>query len=308
MSLLERKTQVAIEQEASEGTAETIVAVDAILHMNPTFKPETPMNERPVASASMSPFASVPGVRSMVMEWDTELKGSGTAGTAPEFSDALQACGFSETIVGATSVTYEPASDSVPAATVGMYMDGVCAKMWGARGNASLALNAGGFAILHFRFVGAEYSITDVAMLSGVSYQTTLPEVFLDASFSISSYAAKIAALGFDMNNELVLREDPSKASGHFSTLITNRAPILTLDPEMILVATEDFFGDLRAGTEGALSLVLGATAGNIATITAPKVQYTNTAPASRNGLRSLGVDCQLNRDSGDDEFKIAFT
>lgn len=308
MSLLVRKTQVAIEQEGTEGTAETIVAADATLHMNPTFKPDTPMNERPVASASMSPFASVPGARSMVMEFDVELKGSGAAGTAPEFSDALQACGFSETIVGSTSVTYEPASDSVPSATVAMYMDGVCAKMWGARGNVSLALKAGGFAVLHFRFVGADYSLTDVALLSGVSYQSTKPQPFLNASFSISSYAALIENLTFDMNNELVLREDPSKQSGHFSTLITNRAPVLTLDPESVLVATEDFFGDLRSGTEGALSLVLGATAGNICTITAPKVQYTDISPANRTGLQTLGINCQLNRSSGDDEFSIAFT
>lgn len=308
MSLLERKTQVAVEVEGTEGTAETLAAADAILHMNPSFKPDTPMNDRPVASATMSRFASVPGKRSMVMEWDVELKGSGTAGTPPEFSDALQACGFDETIVAATSVTYTPLSDAVPSVAVGMYMDGLRALMWGARGNVSLSVSAGGFAMLHFRFVGADFTITDVAMLSGVSYQSTKPPVFLDASFSISSYAAKIQALGFDMNNELVLREDPSQESGHFSTLITNRAPVLTIDPELVLVATENFFADLRAGTEGALSLALGATAGNICTITAPKVQYTNASPGSRNGLRTLGIDCQLNRSSGDDEISLVFT
>lgn len=308
MSLLERKTQVALELEGTEGTAETLLAADAVLHMNPTFKPDTPMNERPVASATMSRFASVPGARSMVMEWDCELKGSGAAGTAPEFGKALQACGFDETIVTSTSVTYTPLSDSVSSATLAMYMDGLRAIMWGARGNVSLSVNAGGFAMLHFRFLGADFTIADVAMLSGVSYQTTKPPVFLDASFSVSSYAAKIQALGIDMNNELVLRSDPSKQSGHFSTLITNRAPVLTIDPELVLVATENFFADLRAGTEGALSMVLGATAGNICTITAPKVQYTNASPGSRNGLRTLGIDCQLNRNSGDDELSLAFT
>lgn len=308
MSLLERLTQVAIEVEGEEGTAETIVAADAILHMNPTFKPDTPMNERNVASASMSPFASVPGIRSMTMEFDVELKGSGSAGTAPEYSDALKACGFSETIVASTSVTYEPASDSVPSATLAMYMDGLCVKMWGARGNVSLAVKAGGIPVLHFRFVGANFSITDVAMLTGVSYQSTKPVPFQGASFSISGYAAKLDNLGFDLNNELTLRTDPSKNSGHFSTLITDRKPMLTIDPEMVLVATEDFFGDLRSGAEGALSLTLGATAGNICTVTGPKIQYTNQSPGSRNGLRSLGIDCQMNRNSGDDEISIAFT
>jgi hypothetical protein len=308
MSLLERKTQVAVEIEAEEGTAETLVAADAVLHMNPTFKPDTPMNERPVASSTMSLFASIPGKRSMVMEWDSEIKGAGAAGTAPELSDALQACGMDETIVASTSVTYTPLSSAVPSATVGMYMDGLLALMWGARGNVAFSMTAGGLCIAHFRFVGADFSITDVAMLSGVTYQSTKPQPFLGATFSIAGYAAKIASLGFDLGNEIMLREDPSKSSGHASAVITSRAPKLTLDPEMVAVGTEDFFGDLRAGNEGALSLVLGATAGNITTITAPKVQYTNLSPASRTGLRSLGIDCQLNRSSGDDEISIAFT
>ena len=308
MSLLERKSQIAIAEEAEEGTAEDLSAADAILHMNPSYSPDTPMNGRPVAGNSMSPYARIPGKRSMTIEFDVELKGSGTAGTAPEFGTALKCCGCSETIVADTSVTYEPASESIPSATVGLYMDGVLVKIWGARGNVSLAVTTGGIAVLHFRFVGADFSVTDVAMLSGVSYDATKPPVFLDASFSIHDYAAKIGSLNIDMNNVLTLREDPSQASGHFSTLITDRGPMMSIDPETVKVAQADFFGDLRAGAEGAVSMSLGASAGNIATITGPKVQYATISPGSRNGLRSLGIDCAMNRSSGDDELSIALT
>jgi hypothetical protein len=76
----------------------------------------------------------------------------------------------------------------------------------------------------------------------------------------------------------------------------------------MVLVATYDFFGKLRSGSEGALTLALTGSAGNITTITAPKVQYTGVKLSEKSGIRSLGIDCQLNRNAGDDEIVIAFT
>ena len=44
--------------------------------------------------------------------FSVELAGSGTAGTAPRYGDAIKACGFSETIASNTSVTYAPVSSS----------------------------------------------------------------------------------------------------------------------------------------------------------------------------------------------------
>ena len=37
--------------------------------------------------------------------FSVELAGSGAAGTAPRYGDAIKACGFSETIASGTSVT-----------------------------------------------------------------------------------------------------------------------------------------------------------------------------------------------------------
>jgi hypothetical protein len=97
-------------------------------------------------------------------------------------------------------------------------------------------------------------------------------------------------------------------SSGYKSAVITGRRPSLSIDPEMVLVATYDFFGKWRSGNEGALSLALTGAAGNICTITAPKVQYTAPKLAEKSGIRSLGIDCQLNRNAGDDELSLAFT
>jgi hypothetical protein len=52
----------------------------------------------------------VVGQRLVSVSFDVEIAGSGTAGTAPKWSALMQACGFSETIVSVTSVTYAPIS------------------------------------------------------------------------------------------------------------------------------------------------------------------------------------------------------
>jgi len=306
--MLEAKTQLAIKLEDEEGTAETLAAADAILHANGKFTPDTPMYQRPMRSSSLSPFSSVPGARSATIEFDIELKGSGTAGTAPEWAAALLGCGFAEDVSAGVSVAYTPASASIGSYTLALYEDGMIHKIWGARGTVKLALKNGEPGMLSFSFKGADFSVADGALLSGVSYDSTKPPAFLSAQLTIDSYAALLSSLEIDMANALGLRSDANKASGYFSTIISSRVPIMTFDPEKVLVATYDFYGKLRSGAEGALSTVVGSTAGNICTITAPKAQYTKIDEADRDGIRSLGIDCQLNRNSGDDELSLVFT
>ena len=175
--MFEIRTQLAQEVEAVEGTAETLLAADAIAHMAGKFAPNIDMHKRPLRSTSLSPFAAKPGARNAVIEFDVELKGSGTAGTAPEFGDLIRACGFLETIVAGTSVTYTPASDSIPSLSLALYEDGIANKIWGARGTFKISLDQGKPGMVHFVFTGADFSVSDVALLAGTSFQTTLPPV-----------------------------------------------------------------------------------------------------------------------------------
>ena len=110
------------------------------------------------------------------------------------------------------------------------------------------------------------------------------------------------------MANVVTLRGSVNALSGYLSAIITGRKPTMTFDPEMVTVATYDFYGKLRSNNEGALSTVLGASSGNIITNTAPKVQYVGINPADRGGINTLGMDCRLNKNSGDDELSIALT
>lgn len=307
--MIVKRAQMAAKAEGTEGSAETLAGADAFLAENISFNPETEMSRRGNTSSSLSNFSQVPGARKATMEFDVELKGSGTAGMAPALGKLLKGCGFGEALVALASATYTPASTGVGSMTLAMYNDGVIYKIWGARGTVGLKFVKGKQVLLHFVFTGADYSVTDGAMLTtGITYEATKPQPFLAATMTIDSYAALIGSMDFNMNNEIVLRDDVNASSGHKSAVITGRQPFLSFDPEMVLVATYDFFGKLRSGSEGALTLALTGTAGNICAITAPKVQYTKVGLAEKSGLRSLGIDCQLNRNAGDDEISIAFT
>jgi hypothetical protein len=289
--------------------AESLAGADAFLAANFSFKPTIAMHQRENTSSSLSKFSSVPGARSATIEFDVELKGSGTAGTAPALGKLLKACGFGEATVALASVTYTPASAAISSLTVAGYVDGVCKKIWGARGNVQLKLKAGEPGMLHFAFTGADFSVTDVALLSsGVSYEATVPPAFLTAALTVDSYAALLESLSIDMGNKVELRKDANASSGHKSAVITERDPKISLDPEFVLVATYDFFGKWRSGNLGALTCALTGAAGNICTITAPKVQYTGVGDADKNGLRAVNIDGSLGRNSGDDELSLAFT
>ncbi len=308
MPILLQKTQLAAKLEALEGTAENPDAGDALLVVNPVFAPQVEMYERKLVGSDLSSYKSLSGRRSARLGFEVELKGSGSPGVAPEWGVLMRACGFDEDIVPQTSVTYTPASSGIPSVTLALYMDGMLSKLWGARGTVSLNLSAGQPGRLGFSFTGADFEMSDAAMLTGVAYDSTEPEVFLSANFSVDSYSALIEKLDLDIANTLQLRSDVNKESGYSSTLLTGRRPAGSLDPELTLVADYDWYSKWLNGSEGALSTTLGATAGNIVSLSAPKCRYTKLGLAERGRARTLGADFELNRNNGDDDLKIELT
>ncbi len=307
MTILIRKTQVAAKIEGTEGVAETLAAADGLRISNFNFVPTIDMVERNLLGSDLSAFASLPGKRSGIISFDVELKGSGTAGDAPEWGELLKACGFSETIVGGASVTYAPISASIPSMTLAGYLDGMKFLLLGVRGTVVFDITAGQAGKMSFTFTGADFTVTDEAQLS-ITYDTLKPPVALATSLTIDGFSFKISQLMLDIGNEITLRDDINSSSGNFSALIGRRRAIGSMDPELMLVADYDAYGKWRAGTEGALSIVLDGTAGNIITLTGPKLRPTNLGLGERGVLRTLAEDFEVNRNAGNDELVIALT
>lgn len=304
---------MAAKVETTEGTAISLAGADANnLIMDPKFDADIPMFVRQFINNSLSPHKQIATTRGGAIGFKCEVKGSGTAGTAPAFGKLLRACGFGETVVGATSVTYAPKSAiaDVPTLTLATYRDGVRKAIKGARGNVKYSAKSGEPGVLEFEFIGVYDAVTDAAILTPSGVETTVPQSLLSAAFSIASFAAFVSQISFDMANVLERRGDINTASGFISTLLTGREPKGSFDPEDELVATHDFYGRWLAGTTGALTWKHGATAGNICTFTAPAVQYTKIGEGDRNGIATLATDFLMARSdaAGDDELSIAFT
>lgn len=304
------RTQVAVlaaKVEVTEGTAETLAGADGFLALTGEFQRNLNMLDRDPLRPTLSQLASVPGAYNSSIRTRVEGKGSGTAGTAPEFGKLLRACGFAETVSASTSVTYLPASSGEPSLTVAHYENGIRHLIAGARGNVTFGGAVGEFLAFDFDFLGVEDSITDVAIISP-TFQSTVPRPLLSTSFSLHGFSAKCTSFSIDMGNTITPRQDMSKASGFISTIIGNRRPVGNFVVEKELVATKDWYGIWKAGTESTLSLVLGATAGNILTVTAPKVQIMNITEQDDGGIKKLSIDVKFNLSAGDDELSLAFT
>jgi len=305
--MLANRAQIAIELEAVEGTAETLEGADVILAYNPRFEPIIEPHERSPVRSVFSPHPSVMGKRSAKLSFEVELVGPGATGTALYFADALKACGVAETLAATT--TYKPSTAGGSTATLALYKDGKAKKMWGARGTFRVIAEAGKAVRLAFEFTGADFSDTDTALLSsGVSYHTGIPPAFQGATYTLDSYAGTIGRMEIDAANQVALRPDINAASGHKSAIITGRKPMLTLDPEEVLAATEDYLGNWRAGTLMALSAAFGTGTGQVITITAPKVQFQSVTETERDGNAALDINALLCLNTGDDEWQIAIT
>ncbi len=206
-------------------------------------------------------------------------------------------------------VTEAPGSN-VKTVTIATYIDGEVKKLAGAMGTFKIICETGKIVMLEWTFRGKWVDPVDTAILAP-TYPTIKPLRFANGTFTIASWVPKVAKLEIDLGAEIILREDAAEATatGISTALITNRKVVGNFDPEMELIATEDYHADWKASTEQALSLALTDGTDTI-TIAAPKLQYTNIQEGDRNGVAVEEIDFQCNRSAsaGDDELTIDFS
>jgi len=242
--------------------------------------------------------------------FEVELAGSGAAGTAPAFGPLLKSCGFNEVSVPSTSTTYQLESAGFDSATLYCFYDGTRHKITGARGTISFNLTAGQFATASFSMIGI-YNAPDDTALSGsftVANQAAAIEVN-DTNMTTATFhgvtGARIESFDLALNNELVYKETASSKE----VFITNRAVGGTAVIEAPAVGTTDYFAKAVGVTTGSTSLVLGATGGNIVTLTAAQTDITGVSYGDTNGVISLSMPyLALPTTAGNDEFTLVFT
>jgi hypothetical protein len=307
---LTRKRLIQVKKESTYGTDSTPTGTDALLVRNLEI---TPIEADVVSRDLIRPyFGNSPQLLAntrVSITFQVELAGSGTAGTAPRYGAVLQACGLSETIVAATSVTYAPVSSSLSSATIYFNNDGIRHILTGCRGTFVLNAEVGAIPTLDFTMIGVYNAPTDTALPSVTYSAQASPLIFKQgntSSFQFFSYAGCLQSVSLDIANETVYRELVGCTK---EILITDRAPSGTVMIEAPALATKDYFSIAQTETTGNLTFLHGTTAGNRVTLTAGQCDITNPTYGDQDGVQMLNIPyVAVPTTAGNDELSLAFT
>ncbi|WP_439685104.1 Phage tail protein [Cupriavidus oxalaticus] len=304
-----RKALILAKLEVTYGTdAVPTAAANAILVRNMSVQPVTgEFVPRDVIRPYLGGDEQLPAAIYATANFEVELAGSGTAGTAPKFNGLLRACGLSETVTASTDVKYAPTSSAYESTTIYYYLDGLLHKLTGARGTVVFALNAKQIPVAQFAFTGLCLPVTDAALPASPDFSGfRTPQVVNyvnTAAWSLHGFTGACEALSIDLGNTVGYRNLIGLETVELTDRNTTGSATLELPP----IATKDFPGIIRNGTTGALSITHGTVAGNKVTFDAPKVQLNNPQYQDSEGSVFLQASLSLVPDAGNDELVITF-
>jgi len=241
--------------------------------------------------------------------FEVELAGSGTAGTAPRWGPAMLACGTAAT-TGATSVIYAPVSAIFSSASIYYFADGIRHAVTGWRGTFEIKGDLGQIPTIAFTGTGIYSTPTDTAVGSAVTYGAQAdPLIFTQGNttaFSLFSYSGCLSSFSFAMNNEIQYRELIGCTK---EVLITDRKPSGQVMIESVPIATKDYFTIATGTTTGNLTFTHGTTAGNRCVFASPQTDITNPSYGDMNGVIMLNLPyVSLPTTAGNNEFSLALT
>ena len=307
---LSRKRLLLAKIESTYGTDPTPAATDAVLVSALSVQPlQLELKDRELILGYLGNTEMVVGQRLVSVSFDVEIAGSGTAGTAPKWSALMQACGFSETIVAVTSVTYAPVSASFKGVTLYFFADGVRHKVTGCRGTWSMALETGEIPKISFSFTGIFNAPTDETQPSPTFSNQADPVVVNSANtatLQVHGYAACLSAFSLDLANETPFRQ---LAGCTQQVMITDRKPEGEVTIEAPTIAAKNYFSSASTQTAGQFSWVHGTTGGNIITFTAPTCTLGSPEYEDNDGIIMLKLPFMPQPTAaGNDEFTLALT
>ena len=314
MTLFTRKRLLLAAAETTYATAPTFAASDALLVSNLDI---TPLDINLLDRELILPFfgnrEKVVGQRMASVTFDVEIAGSGVAGTAPRWGRCLRACGFGETIVATTSVTYLPASAGIVSVALDFNADGNRHLLTGCRGTATLNLTTGEIPKISFEMMGIYNAVAKGTPLTPTFANQAAPVVVNSTNttaVSAFAFSACMESFSLDLNNETPFRQ---LAGCTQNIPITDRAPLGEIVIEAPLEGTgtgeKEYFAAVSAQTLGAITWQHGQTAGNIVTFNAPTCNLDGPSYSDSDGVMMLNLPFMpVPTSAGNDEFSLALT
>ena len=307
---LTRKRLLLAKIESTYGTDPTPVGTDAVLVSNLEIQPlQLELKDRELILGYLGNTEKVVGERLVGISFDVEIAGSGTAGTAPKWSALMQACGFGETIVAVTSVTYAPVSTGFKGVTLYYFADGVRHKVTGCRGTWSMSLEAGEIPKLSFEYTGIYNAPTDETQPSPTYTIQANPVVVNSTNttpLKVHGYAACLESFSLSLANETPFRQ---LAGCTQQVMITDRKPEGEVTIEAPTIAAKNFFTAASGQTLDEFSWTHGTTAGNIVTFSAATCNLGSPEYEDSDGIIMLKLPFMpVPTSAGNNEFTIALT
>lgn len=278
---------------------------NAVEVYDPTVSYEHSVVNLAPLSSGLSKAKPIVNRRYATIGFKVDLKGAGAAGSVPDWGPLLEACGYSQVIASGTSVTYEPESSGHASVTLHVFQDGLLHKVTGCRGNARFMVGVEATPMIDFSFMGviADGSPEAGTFPASVTVDTTHPVASKDGTFSFGGAARDIASLELDTGNTVGLTDSINDASGYGESVISDRSPTGTFDPEQTVA--NNIMALMYANAEHALAWANGGAAGNIVQINCPKATLTSVTESERAGVLTYSAAFVPARDSGDDEIEV---
>jgi hypothetical protein len=238
-----------------------------------------------------------------------QLKSGGSgAAITPTWAGALVLNQIWWVIAFPVGWLYTPISTSFESVTNYAYFDGVLHKMTGSRGTFTMEAAAGQFPMATFTYTGQYVAPIDAAIPANIVYEQSQPAQVELANLTVDEYLAVVNRFSFDQSNQISPRSDVSASDGYNGVNITGRDPKGGIDPEMALIANEDFWSSLATSEQMLFRMRLGSAVGNRAWVISPAAQYTGLTYANRDSYRVLDAGLKFPQwFGGDDEIYFFF-
>lgn len=307
MPLLTRRRTILAKTEVTYGVDPTPTgSANAILIRNLNV---TPLNAEVASRDLVRPYLGnseqLIASKHVQLDFEVELAGSGTAGTAPAYGPLLKACGLAETD-GVSDVVYAPVSSGFGSATIYFNIDGVLHKVTGARGNMEINIGARAIPFMKFTFTGIYNAPSDAALptVDYSAFQTPLAANTSNTTgFQFFSFAGVLESLSLNLGNAVNYRS----LIGSESVIMTDRQVSGTAVFEAPTITSKDFFAAALASTLGNLAITHGTSSGNKFQIASSRIDIANPTYTDNNGIHMLSVPfVAVPSSSGNDE--ISFT
>ena len=287
-------------EESLDGSADAVLTRDLQLQPSKGDTEERRYDNGGLGHGVLQKTASHIG-----MTFKTDFAPSGAAGTAPAWGFLLKACGFDETIVADTSVTYAFAN-SADSLTLAYQNARNLHPGIGARGSMKLDLSAKKFPFLDFAMDALRVAPSDTAFptIDQSAWNDPVAVNFANTTVAqLHGYDVCIPSCVIDCGNQYPVINVP----GCNLVDITGRAPtanITILEPG---IAEKDFYAIEESGALGNFQFTHGAGAGNVLKAqSAALTQITNLQITEFEGRTALTATLRfVDGDDGQSDFQL---